>query len=60
MKNKYLWIVVELLTLVGGTFAFVQNVLDTRPLNNTDAAIGASLIVLGVLIRLWRKEFFKS
>lgn len=59
MKNKYTWITIEFITIVGGTFITVLNGLDSRP-SKIDTAIGAGLIVLGIMIRLWRKEFFSS
>ncbi|GAA4825237.1 hypothetical protein GCM10023331_07060 [Algivirga pacifica] len=59
MQNKYIWIVIEFATIIGGTFITVLNGMDSRS-TNLDTAFGASLIVLGIMIRLWRREFLNS
>ena len=59
MKTEYKWILIEFITIVVGTFITVFNALDSW-ISQGDLAFGVSLVVLGVMIRLWRKEFFKS
>lgn len=52
MKRKIIWRIVEILTIVVGTGVFVTNLLDYR-IDEEMAGLGASLIVLGLLIRSW-------
>lgn len=53
-RIKY-WIILEFVTIVIGSFISVLKYLDQRP-SNLDTAFGVSLVVLGIMIRLWRKE----
>jgi len=56
MNRNVLQILADFLTIVLGSFVATLNYLDSRS-TNVGTAFGISLIVLGIMIRLWRREF---
>jgi hypothetical protein len=62
MIKKVVFAVLELITIGGGVGLFVTNALMSAysPYNTDEAGMGAFMVVLGLLIRVWKKELFKS
>ena len=58
MQNKYI-ILIEFITIVGSVFLIALNYLDTRT-SPIETALSLGLFALGIMFRLWRKEFFKA
>ena len=50
----------EVITIVLGTYIFVVSILNSDSYGNEEAGIGASLVVLGLLIKTWRKDWSSS
>ena len=58
-SKKLIWIIAEFLTIVLGTYISVYSILRWK-IDADMTALGISLIALGIMIRLWRKEFFPT
>lgn len=57
MAKKIIWAIVELITIAIGTGVFVTSTLDS---NEESAGIGAFMVVLGLLLKNWRKDLFSK
>ena len=58
MKNERDKIIlIDVATILLGTFLFIGGALESGGVSNGAAALGGTLVVLGVMIRKWRKEF---
>lgn len=57
---KVIRVFAEIITIVLGTYIFVVSTLDSETYGEEAAGIGASLVVLGLLIKTWRKDWSSS
>ena len=57
MVKKIIWAIVELVTIAIGTGIFVTSTLDSY-VDEETAGIGAFMVVLGLLLKNWRKDLF--
>jgi len=57
MVKKIFWAILELITLAGGTGIFVAGAL-ARYSDEEMAGLGAVTVVVGLLVRDWRKTIF--
>jgi len=53
MVKKLIWAAIELITIVIGTAIFVESTLHSE-----ESGIGAAIVVLGLLLKDWRKDLF--
>jgi hypothetical protein len=59
MFKKIIWALVELITIAIGTGIFVTSTLDNY-VDEESAGIGAFMVILGLLLKNWRKTLFTN
>lgn len=59
MAKKIIWAIVELITIAIGTGVFVTSTLGSY-VDKESAGIGAFMVVLGLLLKNWRKDLFSK
>ena len=59
MFKKIIWAVIELITIAIGTGIFVTSTLDNY-VDEESAGIGAFMVILGLLLKNWRKNLFAN